>query len=471
MVHCRHGLMLVGPPLAAKTTTYQVLAAAICRLAEAGGEDAEVPVETHILNPKSLALPELYGSFDAVSHEFSDGVLGRIFRSCASGSRAAGRQWIALDGPVDAEWVENMNTVLDDNKKLCLLNGEVIQMNDGMRLIFETDGLSQASPATVSRCGMVYMEPAMLGAKSHLASWQARLEPRLLGPDGEAVDPSIVQRPSDLFESLFSQCADFVLNSCTLLVPCSEVQLARGLMGILEAQLLAPDFSALLRDPHSRPSDILPRVDMYFLYALVWSVGAITDEAGRQAFSVHLRKVTQGVQRLPEGRTVKFERGSLIPDGGQNVDEYFVDRARWASWKDKLRSALPARDLGDGSAGPSSLAIVPTSESLKIARLLELCVGNRLPVLLVGPTGTGKSVSVQQFLRATPRSKRSCISITFSAKSTTRQTGEILLAQLEKRGRRVLGPAAGKRCAVFVDDLSMPSLEQYGAQPPIELLR
>jgi len=155
--------MLIGPPLAAKTCTYRVLAAALCKLAESAETNGEVPVETHIINPKSLALSELYGSFDAVSHEFTDGVLGRIFRSCASGARAAGRQWIVFDGPVDAEWVENMNTVLDDNKKLCLLNGEVIQMGDGMNLIFETDDLSQASPATVSRCGMVFMEPAMLG--------------------------------------------------------------------------------------------------------------------------------------------------------------------------------------------------------------------------------------------------------------------------------------------------------------------
>lgn len=58
---------------------------------------------------------------------------------------------------MDTIWVENLNTVLDDSKVLCLANGERIALADGMRLLFEVDNLSQASPATISRCAMVYM--------------------------------------------------------------------------------------------------------------------------------------------------------------------------------------------------------------------------------------------------------------------------------------------------------------------------
>lgn len=104
----------------------------------------------------------------------TDGILPCLVRIGVSAENKD-KRWYVFDGPVDAVWIENMNTVLDDNKKLCLSSGEIIKLRDTQTMMFEVADLAVASPATVSRCGMVYLEPSVLGLQPFVNCWSNRL--------------------------------------------------------------------------------------------------------------------------------------------------------------------------------------------------------------------------------------------------------------------------------------------------------
>ena len=99
---------------------------------------------------------ELYGMTNALTGEWTNGLVAKLVRDTVE-VETVDKTWIIFDGPVDALWIENMNTVLDDNKMLCLANGERIKLSQEMTMMFEVQDLRVASPATVSRCGMVYI--------------------------------------------------------------------------------------------------------------------------------------------------------------------------------------------------------------------------------------------------------------------------------------------------------------------------
>ena len=111
----------------------------------------------HVIDPKAMSKQALYGVLDPNTREWRDGLFTAILRKIIDNVRGEinKRQWIIFDGDVDPEWVENINSVLDDNRLLTLPNGERLSLPPNVRIMFEVQDLKYATLATVSRCGMV----------------------------------------------------------------------------------------------------------------------------------------------------------------------------------------------------------------------------------------------------------------------------------------------------------------------------
>ncbi|XP_012866608.1 PREDICTED: dynein heavy chain 3, axonemal [Dipodomys ordii] len=463
MMLVRHGFMIVGDPMGGKTSAYKVLAAALGDL-HAANKMEEFGVEYKIINPKAITMGQLYGCFDPVSHEWTDGVLANAFREQAS-SMSDDRKWIIFDGPVDAVWIENMNTVLDDNKKLCLMSGEIIQMSAKMSLIFEPADLEQASPATVSRCGMIYMEPHQLSWRPLKDSYMDTLPSSLTAEHKELVN--------DMFMWLVQPCLEFCRLHCKFVVQTSPIHLAYTMMRLYsslfdELRKAEDEESELFENLSSQ--QIFLWLQGLFLFALVWTVAGTINGDSRRKFDLFFRNLIMGIDdKNPRPKSVKLTKNNIFPERGSVYDFYFVKQAggHWEAWTEyitKEEENIPA------NAKVSEL-IIPTTETARQTFFLKTYLDHEIPMLFVGPTGTGKSAITNNFLLSLPKNIYLPNFVNFSARTTANQTQDIIMSKLDRRRKGLYGPPIGKKAVVFVDDLNMPAKEVYGAQPPIELLR
>ena len=454
MIVVRHGLMLVGPTGGGKSRNLHVLEETLGSLKKKGIKGfAYEKVIIYQLNPKSITMGQMYGEFDPNTLEWKDGIMPTMYRQATIDT--PDRKWIMFDGPVDAIWIENMNTVLDDNKKLCLSSGEIIKMSNEMTMMFEVEDLLVASPATVSRVGIIYMEPRGLGLDVLVQSWLQKFPSCL---------PQLVKsKLTYLFDLFLQPSIGFLRTNLKELAPTVDNNLCESLMRILDCYL--EPFQPL--DGREKPTDIMISdfttcIDALFIFALVWSVCITTNETGRKMFDAFIRNECAS-------NNTQYQ----FPKAGTIYDYLFsVESKKWLKWMDIIEPYEVDNKMS------FSEIIVPTNDSIRNTYMLNLLLTNGKHVLMVGDTGTGKTININQYLMGQTKVGGKVIppniiplTMTFSANSSANLTQDLLDSKMDKRRKGVYGPAAGKRFFIYIDDLNMPKREEYGAQPPIELLR
>ncbi|KAA0150075.1 hypothetical protein FNF29_05515 [Cafeteria roenbergensis] len=460
----RFGVVLVGPTGGGKTRIYEVLQDAMTLLASKGvvspkGEPFQ-PVHTNVLNPKCITMGELYGDLDPVTQEWTDGLASTLMRRNVA-MEDEDKKWTVFDGPVDALWIENMNTVLDDNKMLCLANGERIKLKDTMRMLFEVGDLEQASPATVSRLGVVYVNPDNLGWEPYVRSWLPRDLPESLS---EGVRAHILGLfLSTVADGLEAQRALEKERIVTV-----DVQLTTSLCSLFTS-LLGREKKGTSLDLSLPDEKLLPVLDRLFAFSFVWAIGGSIDGEAYAEFDSFCRghSTLSTVGRWPGGGTV-FD---LFPEFSGQLEPDKEPEARWRKWQEVVPAFEYDRSL------PYFDLVVPTLDTVRFDFLLTAQVDRLHPVFFTGVTGTGKTVIVADYLNKTSADGFSGgkpttpIVINFSAQTPSLGTQSTIEGKLEKKTKDRIGAPVGRRAVVFVDDVNMPAVEEYGAQPPIELLR
>lgn len=390
-------------------------------------------------------MTELYGEYNLATMEWKDGLMGSIFRAQVS-DNSNDEKWTVCDGPVDALWIENMNTVLDDNKLLTLINGERIKMNPTMHMLFEVADLAVASPATVSRCGMVYIDSATLGWKASVHSWLRALP--------EHVNQDIRDHILLLFNTFVDVGLKFVRRNCKEYVRSVDFNLVSSLCRLIQTFLIRKteiDFKMLTGDLKSLFSNI-------FAFSFVWSLGGNLADNYHDTFDTFVHELFDA--------STYFE---INFPSEKSVFSYYIDMKyrAFSPWENIVPAFTYSPEV------PYFQMMVPTADTVKYSYLLESLLANSFPVLFTGQSGVGKSVIIQDLLNRINKSKGYLpINLNFSAQTNSIQTQQMIELKLEKKRKNISGAPTGyNKIVMFVDDLNMPKLDRYGSQPPIELLR
>jgi dynein heavy chain, axonemal len=431
----RHGIMLVGPTGGGKTQIFKNLRSALEVTTGITHKDCR-------FNPKAIRAQEMYGEVDPLSGEWTTGVFAAMWAKFNNRANTF-NMWIIADGPVDAIWIEDLNTVLDDNRILTLANGDRIPMTDNVKIMFEVETLVNASPATVSRAGIIFVSDTDLDWAPYVEGW-------------------IMKQPSsqqtilkELFFRYMGTCTptdpgqifEFMNRNTHQVMTCSRVGLITGLCDLFKGLTEGKDSLDLL-------PNLEDRIEKIFLYSLFWAVGGLLEAEDRRKFDVYVRTLDKN-KRMP------------ICDEGTTLYEYFVNTSGvWTLWKPP-KWIYPA---GQEKLDFSNL-LVPTMDSTRASYNCQHLHKQKKAICMVGAEGTAKTSTTLMFFNTLDPEIMLVKRVNFSSATTPFMCQSAVEVELEKRGGKNFGPPGGKAMTIFMDDMSMPEVNKWGDQPTLEMVR
>ncbi|CAG5131666.1 unnamed protein product, partial [Candidula unifasciata] len=192
-----------------------------------------------------------------------------------------------------------------------------------------------------------------------------------------------------------------------------------------------------------------------FIFALMWSLGALLELDDRAKMQEFLLKHKSRL-RYPK----------LV--GEETMFEYLVaSDGKWIHWRNRVEEYIYPSD----SVPLFSSILVPNVDNVRSDFLIETISKQNKGVLLIGEQGTAKTVMIQASMAKANPEERMSKSFNFSSASTPGLFQRTIESFVEKRVGTTYGPPGGKSMTVFIDDINMPVINEWGDQVTNEITR
>jgi len=475
-----HGVILVGGAATGKTSSLSILRLA---LEQTSGRK----ISTYVIDPKALSKEDLYGALDPTTLEWRDGVFTAILRKILDNVRGEQSRdhFITFDGDVDPVWCENLNSVLDDNKLLTLPNGERLALTPNIRIFFEVQDLNHATPATVSRCGMSFYSQQVITtpmillqrlrllrteqlqlvnvATSVFARWKSTqlrcvelLEPLFgLQPDDKSSLPSLQESVQTNF---VLSALHWVETQCDHIMTFSRMQALTSLFSLLKgaiAKVIA--FNDEHADFPLSDKQCEAYLSRFLVFATLWAFGGSLSLKNRLRFCSELVNVVPPSIPLPD-----TSKSALLDF------EVRLDSGEWVPYEERVDAIeLEAHKVVKADV------VIDTVDTARHTDVINAWLTDQKPLLLCGPPGSGKSMTLTAVLRSLPEFE--LVTLNFSSTTTPKLLLDTLshYCKVERTPNGlVMHPVMqGRHLVLFCDEINLPAVDQFQTVPVITFLR